>query len=104
MIVNRAGLTAKIKKTSARNEAARDDIQRKAERWMYEIKKDGLEKRRWPADALFEEKFDGNVGRTTINAILLVNGQEVARNVFTCQIDTTVLKNQVGAYDPQKKY
>jgi hypothetical protein len=93
---------SRVDEIQRRNQAARDDIQRKAQQWIAEVKQEGLRLRHFSPGALFEEKYDRNLAQTQIVAILKVDNQEYARNAFTCQI--TPETNQVGDYDPHKKY
>ena len=83
------------------NQAAKDDMERRAHNWIYSVKKDGLERRIFNPSSLFEERYTHPGSQMT--ATLLVDNVVVASNTFYCQIQAE-LKNQVGEYNPNKKY
>jgi hypothetical protein len=93
----------RIDEVQRRNQAAWNDVQLRAQRWVAETKQDGLRSRHFSANALFEEKYEPNLDFTQLVAILRVDNQEYARNVFTCQREPAS-KNQVGEYNPRTKY
>ena len=80
-------------------------MQDRAHRWIAGIKQDGLERRLFSPSAMFQENYSPPIGfpQASTTAVFLVDNQEFARNTFTCQIQQE-LQNQIGAYDPNKKY
>jgi hypothetical protein len=87
-----------------RNQDAFNDMQRRAEHWLNETKIEGIRKGYYSPNSFFYYDYEYNKPWFTEQvAILKVDNEERARNVFTCKKEL-LIKNQVGDYNPNVKY